>query len=92
MENKQGNNPRPLVISEWIELFAREEIKQMWGVDNVSDFQSMTYAVHFDFVSGSPGYCGDLYLLMGDGLAGDPPLMYTRDENGKLVSFDYYDC
>jgi len=38
----------------------------------------MVYGVNFDFVSGSPGYVGPLYILEGDVLTGDPPILIAR--------------
>ena len=48
------------------------------------EFAALVYAVKFNFMSGSPGYVGDLYILQGDYLTGDQPLVFTR-EDGKLV-------
>jgi hypothetical protein len=38
----------------------------------------MAYGVKFAFHSGSPGYVGDLYILQGDCLTGDPPCVFIR--------------
>ena len=43
------------------------------------------YAVKFRFHSGCPGYVGDLYILQGDALTGDPPVTLIRDAGGRLV-------
>jgi len=47
-----------------------------------ADFSAQVYAAKFNFVSGSPGYVGDLFILQGDG---DAPMVLHRDEKGKLV-------
>jgi hypothetical protein len=36
-------------------------------------------------VSGSPGYFGDLYILQGDVLTGDPPMVLRRAGDGTLL-------
>jgi len=41
------------------------------------------YGVKFNFVSGIPGYVGDLYIVQEDVLTGDPPLVFGRPR-GKL--------
>jgi hypothetical protein len=62
-------------------------VRDAWGIDDdetLEDFLSIVYGVKFDFHSGNPGYVGDLYILQGDALAGDPPIMLGR-QNGKLI-------
>ena len=43
---------------------------------------SSIYAVKFDFVSGGPGYCGDLFTLHGDALG--EPINLIRNNQGAL--------
>lgn len=47
-------------------------------------FSQQVYAAKFHFHSGSPGYIGDLYIIQGDVLTGDPPMMLIRDRDKKL--------
>ncbi len=60
-------------------------IRQSWGLENESpeEFAEVAYGVKFDFVSGGPGYVGDLYILHGDALG--EPLTLIRQE-GKLAA------
>jgi hypothetical protein len=78
---------KPLEISqpEWQEIIQLPVVRESWGLTNESpeEFASMVYGVKFDFVSGSPGYVGDLYILQGDALTGDAPFVFGRF-NGKL--------
>ncbi len=70
---------------------AMPEIRESWGLDNdttVEEFASMVYAARFDFVSGSPGYVGDLFILQGDHLTGDAPFVLLRNKEGKIVFLD----
>ena len=58
----------------------------MWGLEpetTPEEFSDMVYGVKFDFTSGSPGYVGELYILQGDALTGDPPLVLIRDKSLK---------
>lgn len=61
------------------------EVRESWGLEPdeiIEVFASMVYAAKFDFVSGMPGYIGDLYVLCGDALG--EPLTLIR-QGGKLV-------
>ncbi len=83
------NNPRSLTQQEWVDVYQQPDVRALWGLDNetgvtVDDWKASVYAVHFDFVSGSPGYVGDLYLIHGDYLADVPPAALVRDDNGCL--------
>ena len=85
-----NNNQQPKALSpeEWRELSAMDEVQQAWGLsdpDLAAELENMTYAVKFDFQSGCPGYCGDLYILQGDALTGEPPFVFRRNAEGKLM-------
>jgi len=78
------NIPRRISPSEWKEIIQIAVIRESWGLDNdttAEEFSNMVYGVRFDFVSGSPGYVGDLYIIHGDAL-GEP--MTLIREGGKL--------
>ena len=63
-------------------------VREAWGLeDDVSsgDFAGSVYAPKFDFVSGSPGYVGDLYILQGDALTGYSPMVLWRADDGTLA-------
>ena len=83
--------PHPLSPEEWKELIAIPEIRESWGLDEesteesaIETFTSQVYAAKFHFHSGSPGYVGDLFIVQGDVLTGDPPMLFVR-EKGRLV-------
>jgi hypothetical protein len=84
--------PNEITRAEWNEIGALEAIRQSWGLEDDEDFADFAleniYGVKFDFHAGSPGYVGDLFILQGDALAGDPPFMLIRDQSGKLVLTD----
>ena len=79
-------NPHKLTEAEWRELGSLTVIRESWGLEdgqNPLDLASLAYGARFDFVSGTPGYVGDLYLLQGDALA--EPVVLRRGENGRLM-------
>jgi len=75
------NKPLEISIAEWQKIMATPYISEIWGLtdETPEQFAEMVYGVKFDFVSGSPGYVGPLYILQGDVLTGDPPLVLTRE-------------
>ena len=79
----------PLVINdeEWKELMNVPEVVQGWGwtEDEITakEIKSQIYGVKVDFVSGSPGYCGDLFILLGDSL-GEPMTLIRSHDTKKL--------
>ena len=79
--------PHSLSPSEWVELMAIPAIRESWGLEpdeNPENFTAQVYAAKFHFQSGSPGYVGDIYILQGDELTGDPPFVLLRGKDGKL--------
>lgn len=78
------NKPRDISSAEWREIIALPVIRESWGLEDETpeEFADMVYGVKFDFVSGSPGYVGDLYILHGDAL-GEPMVLIRKD--GHLV-------
>jgi hypothetical protein len=83
-----GNNDetrlQSLSMAEWREVMAIPAIRESWGLE-AENFAKQVYAAKFDFVSGSPGYVGDLYILQGDELTGDAPIVLLRGKDGKLA-------
>jgi len=83
------NQPFPISQEEWQEIMQVPEVREAWGLHDkttIEEFTDSVYGVKFKFVSGSPGYVGDLYLLLGFVLTGDPPFMLGR-QKGKLFVF-----
>jgi hypothetical protein len=81
-------NPHKISESEWQEIAALEAVQQAWGLDRDADpleFASTVYGARFNFVSGGPGYVGDIYVLQGDALTEVPPIVLRRDRDGRLV-------
>jgi hypothetical protein len=79
------NIPHALTLGQWEEILKLPEIRESWGLsgdESHQEFAEMAYGVRFDFVSGSPGYVGDLHILSDDAL-GEPYTLIRK--NGVLV-------
>jgi hypothetical protein len=86
---KKPNEPISISQDEWQEIMTLPVVRDSWGIEDdetLEEFLSMVYGVKFNFESGSPGYVGELYILQGAYLTGDPPLVLGR-EDGKLTVF-----
>jgi len=84
MENK----PLPITNAEWKEIVSVPAVREAWGLEDDADpaeFASVVYGAKFNFVSGSPGYVGDLYILQGDAITEVGPMVLRRDRTGGLV-------
>jgi|HubBroStandDraft_6_1064221.scaffolds.fasta_scaffold1742198_1 hypothetical protein len=82
-----NNHPIRLTPAEWAEIAALAQVQQAWGLPidaSPQDVAELIYGVKFDFVSGGPGYVGDLYILQGDA-AGEPPMVLGRDAKRHLM-------
>lgn len=81
-----NTKPFALTRDEIKEIAAMEDIRQMWGAESQKDMEDLLedsiYAVRYDFVSGGPGYVGDLFILQGDALG--EPLSLIRGRDGEL--------
>jgi hypothetical protein len=85
------NDPMKISYAEWREIMDLEAIRESWGLEpeaTVEEFASLVYGVKFDFLSGSPGYCGDLYILQGAYLTGDPPFVLIRNQDLIIINQD----
>jgi len=79
-------NPHKLTKAEWKELGSVTIIRESWGLEDGQDpldLATRAYGAKFNFVSGSPGYVGDLYILGGDSIS--EPMVLRRDKDGQLI-------
>jgi hypothetical protein len=84
----EDTRPHSLTSAEWKEIMEIPAIRESWAIETdttVAEFSAQVYAARFDFVSGSPGYAGDLFVLQGSYLTGDAPMALRRDDKGKLI-------
>jgi hypothetical protein len=78
--------PQVITREEWAEIVQLPQIRAAWGLDadtTPEEFASHCYGARYDFSSGGPGYCGDLFMLYGDALSGMPFLL-IRDAEYRL--------
>jgi hypothetical protein len=64
----EDTRPYALTPAEWKEVMSVQAVRDAWGIesDETSDnFSTTVYAAKFKFVSSSPGYVGDLFILKG---------------------------
>ncbi len=86
-----SNAPIELTSKEWDELADIEFVRESWGLGTGERGAALAlnaYAARFDFVSGSPGFCGDVFMVIGDYLSA-APLVFIRDERGRLSHVDF---
>ena len=76
------NKPIEITLGEWEEIMQVREVWESWGLneETAEEFAGMVYGVKFGFVSGCPGFVGDLYILQGDMLTGHPPMVIKRQD------------
>ena len=80
-----NNKPHEISANEWHEIMEVDEVREGWGLDEDTtpqEFASSIYGSRFDFVSGGPGYSGDLFVLQGD-CDGSPPMVLVRNRSTK---------
>ncbi len=80
------NQPFAVSEDEWQEIIKMPAVREAWGLEDetIEEFSKLVYAAKFNFLSGGPSsYTGDLYILQGDALTGDAPLLLGRRE-GRL--------
>lgn len=83
----RSHTPRALTQQEWSEIAAIEFVRESWGLsvdDAGNELAGSTYGAHFDFMSGGPGYIGDVYVITPD-ILGSAPLVFIRDKDGQIV-------
>ena len=80
------NKPQEISPAEWKEIIQVPAVRESWGLEDETpeEFADMVYGVKFDFVSGGPGYCGDLYVLHG-GALGEPMSLIRKDGRLEVV-------
>ena len=86
-QNVTMNKPQEISIAEWEEIVQVPEIRESWGLEDetAEQFAEFVYGAKFDFVSGGPGYFGDLYVLHGDALSGGPMALIRKDGRLEVV-------
>jgi hypothetical protein len=88
IQNISMNKPLAISIEEWKEIMQVPEVKESWGIEDETpeEFADMVYGVKFEFMSGSPGYVGDIFILQGDTLTGDAPFVLLRHKGALTLA------
>ncbi len=85
---EQSNSPLEISELEWKQIFNTTLAQESWGITE-EDLQSekfyeswkgAVYGAKFYFISGGPGYCGDLFVVFGD--CPGEPLTLTPSGDG----------
>lgn len=82
------NRPQTITEAEWTQIASLAAVREAWGLEDDPDpleFASRVYGVRFNFISGGPGYVGDIYVLQGNALSEVPPMVLRRDRDGRLI-------
>lgn len=88
---QETNKPFEISAAEWREIIQVPKVREGWGLTDdqtAQDFARNVYGVKFHFYSGGPGYVGDLYILQGDALTGDPPVVLGRYDGALKPVYD----
>jgi hypothetical protein len=84
------NKPHALTKKEMKEIADMKSIREMWGAEDAAEMEEMldkdVYAVKFDYMSGSPGYVGDYFILQGDAIG--EALELVRNKDSQIVIVD----
>lgn len=86
----EDRNPYKITNAEWKEVAAVPEVRDAWGLEEGADsmkLASYAYGARFNFVSGSPGYVGDIYVLQGDAPTEVRPMVLRRGSDGNLIVY-----
>jgi len=84
-----NSDPSSLSAMEWQEIAMIPAVQQAWGLDAEkrnalgAELQAMAFGAKFDFVSGGPGYVGELFTIYGDSLC--EPMTLTRNQSTKAL-------
>lgn len=60
------NRPKVITEAEWKQIVSLAAVREAWGLEDDPDpaeFASLVYGAKFNFISGGPGYVGDIYVL-----------------------------
>lgn len=85
------HQPRALLPKDWAEIAKLPAVRQAWGLaddDGGNDLASMCYGATFQFVTGGPGWAGELFIVHDDAFGG-PPFVFRRSPHGPIEPVAY---
>ena len=71
------NRPVALTLKEIKEIASVQRIQDLWGGENQADMELILKdicTVKFQYMNGSPGYTGDLFIIQPDVLGSEYPV------------------
>ena len=86
-----SHDPRTLSPQEWEEIAAVPYVREAWGLsddESGEHLASVCYGAKFDFVTGGPGWAGDIFVIHDDAFGG-PPVVFRRAPHGALELVTY---
>lgn len=89
---EHSNLPFPISETDWRRIYQNPEVRACWGVSEEEfedeqffhHWKQTVYGARFNFTSGGPGYCGDLFLIVGD--SPSKPLCLVRSGSEIVVA------
>ena len=83
------NKPIAITPEEFEEIASSPEFQELWGVDSTAEAMEMLksdYIVKFNYVEGTQGYVGDLFVIQVDCLDSEiPATRMFRGSDNQLV-------
>jgi len=86
-----SHKPNELSSTEWNEVAALPGIREAWGLSDDEGGErlaSVCYGAKFDFVTGGPGWAGELFVIHDDAFGG-PPVVLRRIAGQPLEPVAY---
>ena len=85
-----SHHPQPISSQEWEEIAAVPYVREAWGLlddESGEHLASVCYGAKFDFVTGGPGWAGDIYIIHDDAFGGPPVVLRRKSKRLELVTY-----
>lgn len=85
------HQPRVPLPKDWADLAGNPTVRHAWGLaddERGEDLAAVCDNAKFDFVTGGPGWAGELIMLHDDAFGG-PPFVFARSPGGTLELVTY---
>ena len=86
-----SHQPHALSPQDWEEVAAVISVREAWGLsddESGEHLASVCYGAKFDFVTGGPGWAGDLFVIHDDAFGG-PPFVLRKEPHGRMERVTY---
>jgi hypothetical protein len=88
-----SHQPMAILPEEWAEIAEMADIRSAWGLSDDEagkELASVCYGAKFQFITGSPGWAGTLFVIHDDAFGG-PPMVFRRAPHGPIEAVSYSD-